>query len=242
MRASVGLGQSVSLALKGALLMYRQDINRGGSTNTPSLFLTQHEVKVDGEGIPSLGPAGLVDRSFMQALIQAVRGTVPVEILPGNVVARTPETLCWWVPASRRTMFYQHDRSPELSELSGHLYPQPALVFSVQNSCLSIRALETNNRPGAATRLYRAPYWNVSDDGRVCLGTARAPRETTFESMARWEACFFESEFTHANAHQTLTKHSDGFIKLWCELKGAALFPSEYLADAGQTLAEFVRS
>jgi PRTRC genetic system protein B len=106
---------------------------------------------------------------------------------------------------------------------------------------LDIRALAENKRPTPDTPMYVAPYWNVSDNGSVCLGSTKSPREASVKSLPRWEASFFESEFTHANAHSGLTNHPGGFMGLWLSLIGKKKFPVEYLRDAKETLAKFLK-
>jgi PRTRC genetic system protein B len=138
-------------------------------------------------------------------------------------------------------MFYLKDRSPELEALSGKIFPQPALLFRVNHGALSIRALKDNGRPTAKTPLYRAPYWNVSDRGDVCLGSTRVPDELSIDTLARWEASFFESEFSHQNGQQRLTKHPAGFIGMWKSLTGKKSFPVQHLADTKETLAQFLK-
>lgn len=73
------------------------------------------------------------------------------------------------------------------------------------------------------------------------VGSARVPREATIESLKRWEEGFFESEFTHPNAAKKLTEHPGGFIGLWMSLIGKRRFPVEYLADAKETLVQFLQ-
>ena len=65
-------------------------------------------------------------------LMSEVCGTAAVEILPERVLARTPDMIAWWRPASHRTMFFS-DRNgdPALKKLNGRKYPHPALLFKV---------------------------------------------------------------------------------------------------------------
>jgi PRTRC genetic system protein B len=106
---------------------------------------------------------------------------------------------------------------------------------------LDVRALAGNERPTPATSLYLAPYWNVSNNGSVCLGTTKVPRDVSVKSLTRWEEAFFESEFTHANASTSLTTHPAGFIGLWKSLIGKKKFPVDYLCDVKQTLGRFIQ-
>jgi PRTRC genetic system protein B len=138
-------------------------------------------------------------------------------------------------------MFYLADRSPELTDLNGKRFPQPALLFDVAGGQLSIFALKEAKRPVKDTKLYRAPYWNVSDQGSVCLGTTRIPDVLSVESISRWADSFFESQFTHQNASWPLTTHPKGFVALWRELMGMKEFPAKYLASGEITLGQYLK-
>jgi PRTRC genetic system protein B len=106
---------------------------------------------------------------------------------------------------------------------------------------LRIRALDSSVRPNADILLFRAPYWNVSDTGLVCLGDTRTPDSGGVASLKQCETAFYESAFTHQNAQNRLTTHSGGFVGLWRELAGKKSFPSHYLASAKLTLGDYLR-
>ena len=175
-------------------------------------------------------------------LCAQLRGALPIEFLPSNVLVRSDDSVMWWTPASMRRMFYVKEMSTEVAQLSGKRFPQPPLVFRARKRLLEVRALLRDERPNQQTALYRAPYWNVNDDGDVCLGTARVPPKATVESLPRWESAFFESEFTHPNASKKLTEHPGGFVGLWRSLAERRRFPAEFLAAANQTLHQFITS
>jgi PRTRC genetic system protein B len=127
------------------------------------------------------------------------------------------------------------------AELDGRIFPQPPLVWRVDGGDLKIRALVENRRPGAATKLSVAPFWNLSDDGRVCLGSMHHPDTASVKNISEWERGFYESAFTHANVGR-LTRHAGGFEALWSRLADKRrLFPVESLIQLPQTLAQFVR-
>ena len=71
----------------------------------------------------------------------------------------------------------------ELANVSGKLFPHPALLFVVRSSVLFVRALSASKRPGPDTKLAAAPYWNIDSNGAVCAGTMRAPKSLTVTSM-----------------------------------------------------------
>jgi PRTRC genetic system protein B len=106
---------------------------------------------------------------------------------------------------------------------------------------LKIRALCDNKRPDAKTTLAVAPFWNLSDDGRVCLGTMRCAESASTGAIEAWESGFYESAFTHANVGR-LTRHEGGHDALWAELAGKRRpFPTNALIRLPQTLAQFIQ-
>jgi PRTRC genetic system protein B len=148
--------------------------------------------------------------------------------------------IAWWMQPRREVMFFG-GVDPEARGLDGGTYPHPALVFKVTRRELFLRALERDERPAGETPLKTAPYWNCDAGGRVCLGSTRLPDETTVESITSWQACFFRSQFTHANCAVRLISYPGGFISLWKSLKNSLLpFPTEFLTDAKETLRQFI--
>ena len=240
MQAQINLSSTLSFELREALLIYRT--NRASHhSKSPDSFVTKHSIVLSPEGLPSLRAGTALTKSDLADLLKQVRGSLSVEFLPPCVLARTQESITWWSPAAVRPMFYAKEKGREVALLSGRRFPQPGLIFRAQPGSLDVRAIASNDRPEADTPLCRAPYWNVNDQGNVCLGSARVPREVTIASLPGWEEGFFQSEFTHPNAAKKLTEHPEGFIGLWTSLIGKRTFPAEYLAGAGETLNQFLQ-
>ena len=160
---------------------------------------------------PYLCAGQSVTAGFLEVLAKGLGATMAPEVLPGNVVARTPKMIAWWSPAQRRLMFFGGE-SPEARKLNGNLYPHPPLVFMIYGRQLFVRALAENRRQHADTPLGNAPYWNTDAQGRVCLGTMRVPEEVSASTIAAWEAAYFASEFTHPSGGVRLTTHPRGFL------------------------------
>ncbi len=230
MDAHVVTGDSYSLELRHAVLVYA-DQHRA--------FATLHEVDTQEEGAPLLGPARPLTLAFLRELAQGLGSQVAAEILPANVLARTPEMIVWWNQAARLPMFFGA-ADEEARKLNGGVFPHPPLVFKVRDGELFVRALERNVRPEGTTRLMNAPYWNVGGDARVCLGTARAPKHAAVASIPAWGAAFHRSSFTHALGAVRLTTHPGGFVGLWRSLAGEKRFPARYLTEAREALRDFV--
>jgi PRTRC genetic system protein B len=204
-------------------------------------FITRHGVTAQEAGPPTLGPAQPLTMAFVESLVCSIGGEARAEVLPEKVLAKTDRMLCWWTPPRQRQMFYNNAEG-KCGALNGKVFLQPALVWRVSDGGLSLRALTTNKRPQADTKLAVAPYWNMSDDGSVCTGTMRRPSAPSIATIEAWERGFYESEFTHANVGRT-TRHKEGFEALWSSIAGRRTrFPVDMLILLPQTLAQFVRN
>jgi PRTRC genetic system protein B len=229
MKAYVNIGANHEFRLSQAVLIYR-----GGGDGA---FASLHEVKQGENNTPYLAPGKALTTAFLRTLAQGLGAQVKPEILPHNILARTPDMLVWWSRPQRRVMFFGGS-DQEARKLNGIVFPHPALVFKVAGKDLFVRAVATSARPGPTTPMRTAPYWNT--DVRVCPGSMRVPDSSDVASIPSWQDAFFESEFTHPAGAVRLINHPGGFIGLWRSLAGKKKFPNQYLVDAGETLQEFV--
>jgi len=231
MKVEVSIGEMHRFELRDALLVYRE--NRRS-------FITWHTVTTQKKGPPLLGPAQPLTTAFIDALAESLSGGARAEVLPENILAKTDRMITWWTPRRVRRMFFENTEG-KAQRLNGKIFPQPALVWRVAQGDLKIRALCANKRPNAKTTLAVAPFWNLSDDGRVCLGSMRCPESAAVASIGAWEQGFYESAFTHANVGR-LTRHEGGHDVLWAERAGGRRpFPTDALIRLPQTLAEFIQ-
>jgi PRTRC genetic system protein B len=233
MEAHARIGGDRRFKLKHAVLIY---------TDTSTAFASIHDVRINSEGAPYLGPGRSVTTAFLRRLAEGLGAAVRPEVLPECVLARTPDLIVWWSRARRRLMFFGGQQK-EAQALNGHVYPHPPLVFKVCGHELFVRALAEDTRPKAETQLKTAPYWNTDSKGLVCAGTMRVPNDLTVESISAWENAYFASEFTHPAGAVRLTKHSGGFAGFWRSLRDKdCAFPTKFLTDAKETLREFIES
>jgi PRTRC genetic system protein B len=231
MQVHISIGENHRFELREALLIYG---------NRQRSFVTRHAVVRQKQGPPTLEAAQPLTLAFLESLARSLSGYSPAEILPENVLAKGDRMIAWWTPVCRKQMFYGNSED-KATELNGRTFPQPPLVWRVENGDLRIRALVENKRPAPNTKLHVAPFWNLSDDGRVCTGTMRHPDSATAASIPAWERGFYESAFTHANVGR-LTRHLGGFEGLWSELADKRKpFPVKMLIPLPHTLAQFVR-
>ena len=230
MQVHISIGENHRFELRETLLIYG-DRQRS--------FVTRHGVVHQKQGPPTLEAAQPLTLAFLESLACSLSGYSPAEFLPENVIAKGNRMIAWWTPPCRRQMFYENSEG-KAARLNGRMFPQPPLVWRVENGDLKIRALVENRRPEAQTKLHVAPFWNLSDDGRVCTGTLRHPDSAAAASIPQWERGFYESAFTHANVGR-LTRHRGGFEGLWHELSGKRRpFPVRTLIRLPETLAQFV--
>lgn len=96
---------------------------------------------------------------------------------------RIHELLVWWTPPRLHRIFFS-DGADDRREISGRVCPHPALLWSVRQGSLHLRALAEASRPSAITPLMIAPYWNTDPPrGSVCEGDMQRPRETDVTTM-----------------------------------------------------------
>jgi PRTRC genetic system protein B len=183
MTSHVRIGDNRIFTLKQAVLLYQD-----GSTT----FATLHEVKSPHERAPYLGAGQSVTTGFLERLARGLGASLAPEVLPANILSRTPELIVWWSPEKRRLMFFG-EGNKDATELNGRMYPHPGLVFMLNGRELLVRALGENRRPTADTRLKNAPYWNTDAHGRVCLGSMRVREEIGACSLSDWEDAYFAS-------------------------------------------------
>src|SRR5271165_4955432 len=224
MRFSIDVGSELELKLYQAVLIYKNDHgNRHMAT-------VHGVVQQNGDGSPVLGAGQLLSTACLRELSRQLGTGCPVEFLPDQVVARTPDLLAWWTPAAVRPMFFR--TGSELQGISGKRFPHPALLFVVRSNVLYVRALSASRRPRPDSKLAAAPYWNIDSlNGAVCAGTMRAPKSLTVTSMAAWQRAFFQSEFTHPGGGGRLTKRRGGTTALWKSLAGEERFPLTTLIE-----------
>jgi PRTRC genetic system protein B len=231
MDVHVRIGDNRIFALKQAVLVY-QEGNRA--------FATLHEVKSRPDGPSYLCAGESVTTGFLETLAKGLGASMAAEVLPENVLARTPGLIAWWSRAQARLMFFG-DGDPKTRHLNGKNYPHPPLVFMIRGRELFVRALRENRRPKSDTRIMNAPYWNTDAQGRVCLGSMRVPEEVNVGSLSSWENAYFASEFTHPSGAVRLTTHPGGFVGLWVSVASRKRFPARFLADSKEMLHDFLQ-
>ncbi len=193
-------------------------------------YLESHEINKQGqlcEGKP-------LKQDTIQAMLDVFfderqnrsdfKGLIPENVLKFEILPGGNYHMIWYRPEEKRYIHFAKD----LHLKSGMAW-MPAMIYSVDSNNLDVFALNSSERPTETTRLFYAPFHNVSSNGSVCLGSAKVkkPSNKTFSNVIKyWEDMFWMSEFTHL-AHSknptktnlnTIWKKMVGGKKTWSDL------------------------
>ncbi|MFA6057267.1 MAG: hypothetical protein WC756_03645 [Taibaiella sp.] len=203
-----------------------------GNGNGSGIYLEQRDIKtISGKQV--LGAATPMPEDVFKEIARSyVKNTsvnmsfgriIPEHILhASNSIGHT--CVIWYRPAMLKGLNFAAGLGIK-GESAAHI---PATLYVVLNSSLYLFALESDTRPDLKTKLYRAPFFNIYTDGRVCLGTAHTGKQKspTFEGEAdRFERAFYLAE---QNGGDTAGCCKTKLPELWTSLiKSKAKFPSK---------------
>lgn len=157
-------------------------------------------------------------------------------ILPTNILYLNPSaekgTVIWYTKAKQRKLFFVDG----LQIPNGKAYV-PSMIWKASKNSLTVFALACDRRPTDKTKLYCAPFFNVYEDGKVCMGTVSIgikKSASVEEFINAWEHYFFNSYFSHLmGKHKPL---KGDCIKVWKDLVNTdKFFPKEILKATNKT-------
>ncbi|WP_432328188.1 PRTRC system protein B [Mucilaginibacter sp. P25] len=161
-------------------------------------------------------------------------------VLPENLLYLNMENegfAIWHTPPMQRNLFF----SEALGIPSGNARI-PALLWQGSRDTLSVFALKGNRKPQSQTALYHAPFFNMYEDGKVCMGTVKRKikADTCLEDfISLWENYFFNSYFSHTIAGGSIA--GKNIVQLWGDqLTNGNRFPENELRKTGKTLADLL--
>ena len=164
----------------------------------------------------------------------------PAGLLPKNVLYINPDRngyAIWHTPPQQRMLYF----STNLGLPNGKA-AIPALVWRANRTSLSVYALADNNSIDQHTPIYRAPFFNVHQDGKVCMGNVNInlPNNCGLEEFIRlWEDYFFNSFFSHGLGTNPV---KGNIIQLWQKLIGKRkAFPTDQLTTHPFTLKKLIQ-
>ena len=210
-----------------ALIVYRK--------SNGEILCTLNEIE-DGR----IQPGAAVDGKKLAGLFNSI-GDVDLKTAlkmawqDQRILARGPNSVLWYAPPCRREIFFSCTNK-NLQRYSGKVFPYPGLVFLARRDQLAVYAVKAR-RPEAGTKLYHAPFWNISEHGQICLPSSARNRQHTPEE---WENIFYNSAFSHAGTSPANISRTP-FAKLVAALirSKAEKFPSAELVPAKIDIAKF---
>ena len=138
-------------------------------------------------------------------------------------------TIMWFQPPMRRKLYF----SKQL-KLENNAYNLPGLIFLVHDKDLYVFAYKGKSKPTNDTVVFKAPFYNMYEDGSVCMGNTKdvMPKTELIVEIARWDRRFFNSRFDHFIDEEVIKKGTN----LQLTLKSACnklfdeslLIPSKY--------------
>jgi PRTRC genetic system protein B len=160
----------------------------------------------------------------------------PKGILPTHILHINPSengSVLWFTKSMKRQLFFTENLG-----ISNGTAEVPPMLWLANKRSLKIFALANNRRPTEKTELFYAPFFNVYEDGNVCMGTVdvKIQNSTSLEEFTKkWEEYFFNSYFSHLmNEHNPINGNC---VNLWKSLINTEKqFPKETLRTANRTL------
>lgn len=157
-------------------------------------------------------------------------------LIPDNVlfIDQIKGKVVWYSKPQKRNLLF----APSLGIPSG-MAQVPALLWVADRKTISVFALaKGTKKPDLKTKLHHAPFFNVYEDGHVCLGTVDidfTAVSSVVAFMERWENYFFNSYFSHLfSSHNPVNGNC---VLLWQSLIGTNKpFPYDMLSPSNKTL------
>ncbi|CAD0002298.1 PRTRC system protein B [Flavobacterium salmonis] len=224
---------------KSALVFYE---TKGTDTN---MYVEHFDMDKNGNPINAhpltVKEASVLAKSLQTHEEKSKAFLKPKGILPTNILHINPSekgTVLWYTKAQERQLFFVNG----LDISSGMSYVPPMVWYANKNS-LCVFALASERRPTEKTPLYYAPFFNVYENGNVCMGTVSIDIKNSVsveEFTTAWEHYFFNSYFSHLLGNYNPIKGN--CATLWKNLIGTdKTFPKEVLKPNNKTLKNLIR-
>lgn len=164
----------------------------------------------------------------------------PKGILPTTILHINPSekgSVIWYSKAQKRQLYFV-----ESLGIPSEMAQVPPMLWVADKGSLAVFALSTNRRPTEKTPLYFAPFFNIYENGNVCMGTISIDIKNSAsveEFIQAWEGYFFNSYFSHSLS-ANLTKVN--IVSLWKDLiQTDKSFPIEVLKKNNKTLKNLLQ-
>lgn len=150
-------------------------------------------------------------------------------VLPNNILYLNTQSngfAVWYTPPQEVSLYFVQGL-----KIRNGKAKIPAMVWKATKDSLNVYAIKGKVKPTEKTALFHAPFFNLHDNGLVCMGTVniQIDRFTALEEfISKWQAYFFNSYFSH-----TIGNHqkSEDLVSLWQALIDTGQdFPQDRLA------------
>lgn len=212
-------------------------------SNTLSKDMYVEHFDMDKNGMPinahpltereagALAKALTTEKQKQSAFLKSV-GILPTTILHINPDSDKGSVL-WYTKSQKRPLYFIEG----LGISSGHGFVPP-MIWQADRNSLRVFALSTGRRPTEQTPLYHAPFFNIYQDGRVCMGSVGIDIKNSAsveEFTKAWEDYFFNSYFSHLMGDNSPVKGN--CVSLWKDLTATGrAFPLTELKKNNKTL------
>lgn len=159
------------------------------------------EDTIPGAFIPlSNNVAGEFGKALVSMAKVEIGGFIPSNLLYCGLEGNEP-SLIWYTEPGLKKSLYAFDGFPK--ELTFYV---PWLVWHYHRSHLYLFAVK--EKPDTNTKIYKAPFGNISGIGSVCLGGGTSllnKKYSSFEELIKMvEMAFFGTKFTEQNDKKTI--------------------------------------
>lgn len=165
----------------------------------------------------------------------------PAGVMDGNILYVDPSPngfVMWYTKAAMRQLFFAG--SLGIPNGTAHV---PPLLWAADKHKLYVYALKTGKKPTGDTPLYYAPFFNVYENGNVCMGTVdvHIGKAASLEAFTEaWESYFFNSYFSHLM--QNHNPVHGNCVSLWKQLCNSdEPFPKEALRKTNRTVKNLLK-
>jgi PRTRC genetic system protein B len=176
----------------------------------------------------SLNAAQDINRSYLK----------PKGLLPPHVLYLYPDGFVMWhTPPMKTGLRFTQDLSLEDGD-----YPVPRLLWKADKTSLHIFAVKEDAAISLHSPLCHAPFFNIYEDGRVCMGTVNveAGNAGSLEDfISAWQGYFFNSTFSHLIRDNSPVKTN--IITQYKSLaRSRRKFPQSILIENGMTVQNLI--
>jgi len=162
------------------------------------------------------------------------------ELLPDKVLYIHPTThgfAMWYTPEQEVDLLFKES----LQIPCGKAFVPP-LLWKADKSNLYLYAVKTQGKPSIKAPLYRAPFFNLYEDDRVCMGTVDMGMDKVDcleDFTATWERCYWNSYFSHLIGN--VSPVNGNIVQVWQQqVNTQKKFPQDILKAKDKTIKDLI--